>query len=116
MGELTGVVPSFHRWPMMVQVSITRLDGREFKVMVGNGEKKEISKKTVEINGGEDQGFIVSGLTRRVFECLKGPSIALSCFYFLSLDSESYPIMKVTIGSTSHVSDLTVFLHHYDIF
>jgi hypothetical protein len=57
----------------------------------------------------------MSGSTRPVFDYLEGRLIAAFCFYVLSLDSESYPIMKVTIGSTLHVSGLIVVLHQYDV-
>jgi hypothetical protein len=108
--------PSFYPWPMPLKISIKHLDDHEFKVIVQNQGKRPVREVTVELAAADQgQGFIVSGLTRRVFQCLDGRAIVAFCFYFLSLDFESYPIMKVTIGSTSHVADLTVLLHHYDV-
>jgi hypothetical protein len=69
----------------------------------------------VELVADESQRFVISGITRKLFDSISPRTAAAFCFRFMSLDRESYPMMKVTVGSAEHCSDLSVFLHHYDM-
>jgi hypothetical protein len=108
--------PSFSNWPMAVGVSLKRLEESRFQLAVINSSKKTVTDIQIEfVDPDGSLGYLLSGITRKRISALRPMGALAFCFMFVSLDRTSYPVLKATVAGREYLSDLSVFLHHYDL-
>lgn len=106
--------PSFSGGEMEVKISIRKLEGHNYQLIIRNPCKRPIHNvEVVLLNDRSGISYIVSGITRKRFDLVKPLAAVAFCFWFQSLDREFYPQLRVTVSQVPHVSDLSVFLRHY---
>ena len=112
--SLLPMFPSFSNWPMPVKISIRKLEAHTYQFMVRNPQKRPIHNITVEfLTDGIGSSYLLSGFTRRRFDTIKPLGAAAFCFIFESFNADAYPAVKLTASGVDHVSDLAIFLNHY---